>query len=224
MPDRPEPRPAAGRSRRDEVIQALSAAFAQDELTVEEFERRLDLAHRAHDTTELHALLSDLRTAPLPVVKGETSPAPAPAAAPAAVPAEVRPRDTIVAIMAGVERGGPWVPARSNSVFTFMGGVDLDFREARLGPGVTELTIFCGMGGVDIIVPPGMIVDASGTAIMGGFGRRTPPPAEPGAPVLRIRGLVMMGGVDIEVRRAGESRKDARRRERKEKRLRRGQA
>jgi hypothetical protein len=52
---------------------------------------------------------------------------------------------------------------------------------------------------------------------MGGITRRAGPPTAPDAPKLRVKGLVIMGGVDIEVRHPGETAKDARRRERKEK-------
>jgi hypothetical protein len=215
--ERSERHPTSPQSRRDEVIHALSTAFAQDDLSVEEFERRLDVAHRTHDVSELNALLADLRTVPPPVLAGAPSSSPAPAAIPYPSPAEVRPSDTMVAIMGGVERSGPWVPARSNQIYVFMGGVELDFREARLPAGVTEFSILCGMGGVSIIVPPGLVVDASGTAIMGGFEGWTPAPAAINAPILHIRGLVIMGGVEIQVRQPGETAKDARRRERKEK-------
>lgn len=223
-PEHPGPRPAPLRSRRDEVITSLTTAFAQDDISVEEFERRLDVAHRASDLAELDALLADLRSAQLPVPAAAPALAPAPAQPPP-VPFERREHETMVAIMGGVERRGPWTPARRNQVFVLMGGVELDLREARLPPGSTQITIVCAMGGVSIIVPPGMIVDVSGIAIMGGFARRSPPPAEPSAPILHVKGLVLMGGVDIQVRNVGESARDAHRRERAErKRLRRGGA
>jgi predicted membrane protein len=50
-----------------------------------------------------------------------------------------------------------------------MGGSELDFREAVMGPGVTELQIFAVCGGVEVVVPPGLNVESHGIAIMGGF-------------------------------------------------------
>jgi hypothetical protein len=73
------------------------------------------------------------------------------------------------------------------------------------------------MGGAEIIIPPGLSVDSSGVAIMGGFGHaNTPMPADPNAPRLRINGFCFMGGVDITERYPGESAKDARDRQRRE--------
>jgi hypothetical protein len=122
--------------------------------------------------------------------------------------------------MGGVERRGSWAPARRNVVIAIMGGAELDFRELDLPPGETEVYIFTMMGGVEIIVPPELVVDASGIAIMGGFAHASAPrdPAE-NRPVLRVSGVCIMGGDDISVRRPGESPKDARLRRKEEQRL-----
>ena len=100
-----------------------------------------------------------------------------------------------------------------------MGGVELDFREAAFGPGVTEVTVFALWGGVDIVVPPGLQVECSGAGILGGF-ERTPDELadasaaslDPGSPVLRVNGVALMGGVDVSTRLPGERERDAARR------------
>ena len=214
MADAPDLRPAPLRSRREAAIQLLCAEFAQDNLSLEEFERRLDIAHRATALEEIDALVADLRptvtteaTAPLPVPTDSGS--------------EITSNQFLVAVMGGAERRGRWIPARETSVLAVMGGAELDFREAVLGPGVTELNVACLMGGVEIIVPPGLAVDTDGIAIMGGFVhmQRESASGAANSPVLKVRGFALMGGVEIQVRDLGETAKDARRRERQ---LRRG--
>ncbi len=78
------------------------------------------------------------------------------------------------------------------------------------------------MGGVQIIVPPTLQVEASGFAIMGGFEPvdRVPDNPDPATPVLRIRGFAMMGGVVIEMRLPGESEREARKRRKLERKRR----
>ena len=211
-----QPLPVAlSRSRREETIQLLCARFADDELSVDEFERRVDLAHRVTSESDLALLVADLKPAPPkpnPVPTTHTAPVPAPAPTPLPA-AHARESQMMMAVMAGVERKGRWAPARRNTIFAVMGGGELDFRDAILPAGVTEISIYAVMGGVEIIVPPGMIVDAGGIAIMGGFTHRDDSTmADPSAPILKIDGFVMMGGVDISVRRPGETAKDASRR------------
>jgi hypothetical protein len=208
MADAPAPLPApnALKSQRDQTIAALCDHFANDRLTVEEFEQRLDVANRALTVPELNTLLADLPA---------QSAAPSALAAPAPPPAaHIREQQTLVALMGGVERRGRWQPARQTYVITVMGGGVLDFREVQLPPGETEVTVFCVMGGIEIIVPPGTNTDVGGFAIMGGFAHRHDPPAspQPNAPVLKINGFALMGGVDLTVRHPGESAGDARKR------------
>jgi hypothetical protein len=125
--------------------------------------------------------------------------------------------------MGGATRRGRWTPARKITAVAMMGGVELDFREAVFGPGVTEVQAFAFWGGIEVIAPPDVRVECSGVGIMGGFDHRqeiAEAPAD-GAPVLRITGVAMMGGVDVKVRYPGESGRDARRRLKEERRERR---
>lgn len=216
MTDRPVPAVAL-KQHREQTIEQLCGHFAQDRLDLADFEARLDAANRATTAPELSALLQDL-PAPAP-----PPPAPAQAARDAlarggrAMSAAIRESQTLLAVMGGVERRGTWTPARKNLVIAVMGSADLDFRQAELPPGETEINIFCLMGGVDIVVPPDLAVDASGLAIMGAFGHASAPQrSAPDAPLLRITGFCVMGGVDINVRHAGETARDARQRQRAE--------
>ena len=220
--DRPTGSPPALPDQRQKTIDALVRHYAADHITVEEFERRVDIAHRTRDVADLARLTFDL-----PEVRPQP-PTELPEAdrliarGARAVADVVRESQTLVAIMGGVERRGRWTPARRTIVICAMGGADLDFREARFAPGETEIFIVALMGGADIVVPPDLAVDASGLAIMGGFGHQEQHdfPADADAPVLKIRGFALMGGVDVQVRYPGESAKDASRRRKLERKRR----
>jgi len=205
---------------RQVTIDALCEHFANDAMTVEEFERRVDTAHTAATVDELRELLRDLPGGGLPAVAGGGAPHGSGQGDAVARPADVRDSGYSVAILGGSRRIGRWSPARSNTAIAFCGGVELDFREAVMPPGVTELKVFAMWGGVDVIVPPGMNVECHGVGIMGGFDHApgAAEPVAPHAPTLRITGVALMGGVDITVRHLGESGRDARRRRRQERR------
>jgi hypothetical protein len=204
------------REQRAQVIDRLCEHFAQDRLTLEELERRIDVAERSRDRQELGALLADLQ--PQTPAVAAAAPAPVPSTRRAALPVERNTNGAVLAIMSGAERRGVWRPAEHNFVLCLMGGAELDFREAQLPPGETEVFILACMGGCEIIVPPDLPVDVSGLAIMGGFGHRTPAAPGAGQPLLRIHGFALMGGVDIAVRLPGESAKEAKRRQRDQRR------
>lgn len=218
MSDQPFRPPVALERARERVIETLCEHYAHDSLDDRQLEDRLDRAHAAASLQELDALVADL-----PALGAGASPA-----AQVAPVEEVRDHQTVVAIMGAAARKGSWVPPRQLNVVAVMGGAELDFREARFGPGIVEVNVFALMGGVEITVPPGVRVEVEGVAIMGAFDDTgtASAAAAPRAPVIRVGGFALMSGVEIRTRLPGESKRDARRRmrlERKEtRRLQRG--
>jgi hypothetical protein len=205
------------RDRREQVIEQLSDRFATDALDVDEFERRIDLAHQATSVAALEELVADLGVpAAAPAAPSEAL-VPRPAEQ-LAVPRPARKR--VLAILGGVERKGGWVVPQHLRITAVMGGVSLDFREALIGPGVTQVHVTAVMGGVEIIVPPHVAVQCEGLAIMGGFEEvhRSSAVLDPDTPTLMITGFAMMGGVEIKTRLPGESSWQAWKRERRERR------
>lgn len=100
---------------------------------------------------------------------------------------------------------GRWAPPANMLAVAIMGGVELDFRDAVLTGEDVEINCFAFWGGVEILVPPGVHVDTRGFAILGGFDQEAEQEmaAPPGAPVIRINGLAIMGGVDVKVAERG---------------------
>lgn len=232
-PEGPAPEAVEGATGdlRQRAVDVLCEAFADDVMTVEEFERRVEVAHRAASVEELRALLADLpreryaltrsrdsgaagaRGADRPGHLARTFPSPARARL-----EEVPERSFLGGVMGGGSRTGPWIPARWNGCVAVMGGVEMDFREAIFPPGVTQVHVLAFWGGIEMIVPPGVRVESSVVGVMGGFDekRTVAPTDDPDAPTLRITGLAIMGGIDLQVRYPGETSKDARRRVKEE--------
>jgi hypothetical protein len=193
---------------RENVVKVLIDQYAADNLTVEEFEMRLDSAYAASTMEQLEGLLAGL-----PVLASQADAAGIPSVQRA--PAEsVREHGFQIAIMGGYEKKGEWTPPRKLQSLAIMGGAGLDFREARMPPGVTEVNILAIMGGAEILVPPGLAVETHGFGFMGGFEGvdQAGVDTDPDAPRLVIRGLAIMGGVEVTVRLPGETARDARQR------------
>ena len=190
-------------SAREQVVQDLAEHFAQDRLTLPEYERRVELAYRAASNDDLRDLLNDL-TPPAPMRFAQPAAA---AADQSRVASRVGTRaKNFLALMSGVVRRGTWtVPSRIRA-FACMGGIGLDLRDAKLTAPVTDIWVFALMGGVEIIVPPDVRLESDGFAIMGGFEDQLKEAAsnDPNAPVIRVHGLAIMGGVEARVAGADE--------------------
>ncbi len=171
---------------RKKTLELLENNFAHDVITVDEYEKRVDIALNTSISEDLIRISSDLILLSTNKPSSDTPPA-----------KHRKQDDLIVGILSGIKRRSPWKPAKHNKVFTVMGGVDLDFTEVKLPSGTTTIEFFCIMGGLDIIVPEGIRVDLAGLPIMGGIENHTADPEDPDCPVLKVRGIVLLGGVEV---------------------------
>jgi Domain of unknown function (DUF1707)/Cell wall-active antibiotics response 4TMS YvqF len=172
---------------RDRAASVLNEAMAQGRLTAEEHSDRLDAIYAAKTHADIVPVLDDL-----PGVSGAGPGAVAPAAT----------GRRLVAVFGGISRKGRWHPEPVTRILAVFGGAELDLREAAL-PG-REITIdaVAVFGGVSITVPPEMRVIDTGSAIMGGrdISGETTESGRPDAPVLRITGTCVFGGVEVKRR------------------------
>ncbi len=205
------------RDRREQVIARISECYAADILDVDELDRRLDLAHNARTVAELDVLVADL--APTATSAPSTALV---LAASRAVTDPTRPETKkLRVIMSSVERRGRWTVPTSLRTNVFWGHVELDFRDASMGPGVTTLDVSVTMGNLELILPPWLAIDVDVSSFAGNVEEhhRIPPDADPSQPILRVTGAVRFGNLEISTRLPGESERDARRRARKERKL-----
>ncbi|MEO7731724.1 MAG: LiaF domain-containing protein [Kofleriaceae bacterium] len=200
------------RDRREQVITHLADGYAQDLFDVDELERRLDLAHGARSVAELEALVADLApvTTTALVVAGPTA---------IDDPNRLAVKKQRV-IMSSVERRGRWSVPRALDLRVFWGNAELDFRDASLGAGVTTIHVGVLMGNVEVILPPNLGIDVDVSSFAGAVTERhrVPPDDDPTRPLIRITGTVRFGNLEVTTRLAGETARDADRRERREKR------
>jgi predicted membrane protein len=107
-------------------------------------------------------------------------------------------------VMGGMKRVSTSQHFRGGEVTAVMGGAQIDLRQATIPPGEeAALDIFAIMGGCEIKVPPSWTVVTPIVPIMGGVDdkRRLADGtvsigAQP-APRLVLRGLLLMGGIEI---------------------------
>ncbi|MET9447260.1 DUF1707 SHOCT-like domain-containing protein [Streptomyces cinerochromogenes] len=200
MSDDAVPDLRASDADRDRVAEVLRDALAEGRLDMAEFEERLESAYRARTYGELAPLTRDLPAA------GAAAPRVSFAKEPAVsdgwagrITGGGGSSTGAVAVMSGFERKGRWTVPKRFSCFTFMGGGELDLREADFADREVEISCVAIMGGVQVTVPPGVEVVVRGIGVMGAFQHpRDDGPPEPGAPRVVITGFAFWGGVGVE--------------------------
>jgi hypothetical protein len=195
---------------RERVAEVLRDALAEGRLDMEEFNERLEATYKARTYGELTPITRDLpvgAVAPPPVVSLTKEPAQSGSWAGRITGGEGS-SSWAVAVMSGFERRGRWTVPKQFTCVTFMGGGELDLREANFADREVEITCVAIMGGVNIIVPPGVEVVVRGIGIMGGFDHReSGVPGEPGAPRVIVNGFAFWGGVGVERKLTREERR-----------------
>ena len=175
------PSTLASDSERDAVLRRLRDAFAEGRLNDTEFDDRMKAALTARTHGELEPLLTDLPARP------------GPAAAPAAAG---RPGRFAVALKSSVRRAGRWHVPEHYTTVVYKGGGQLDFRAAQLSAPVTTIMAVAYKSRIEILVPPGVVVQMTGVGVSQGEVD-TSAPAPPDAPVLNIRGFAYKGTIEI---------------------------
>ena len=200
-PPSPEQRPILSLTdERERVIQQLSEHFANDRLSLDELESRMELAYKAGSVADLQRLTADLPSA---------TAAPVPAPAPVEeLPALSPDRERIFAVMSETSRRGSWIVPQRLDLLAVMADTTIDLTQAALPAGIIDIHIRSVCAAVKIVVPPGLQVVNRLSSLMGSV-RGGGEPNEAGGQgggwqqgtVIRLTGWVLMAEVQTKVRR-----------------------
>lgn len=176
---------------RHRVVDVLRTAAGEGRLELDELDERLEQTFAAKTYADLVPITADLHIAH--PAQHPASPVRQPGLPPNG-------HASSVAIMGDCRRRGVWHVPEHHSAFALMGSVVLDLREASLTSRDTTINASAIMGDVKIYVPSHMSVVVDGTPIMGDYGQgrdRVPASVGPDSPTLRVRGVALMGSVQV---------------------------
>ncbi len=206
----PEPTPQlSSLSRaREAKINELSTHFANDDLTLEELERRIERVYKAASVAELEEITADLRRAmTLPADQSSavsSSRSSAVSLGTSAIPSR------LVALMSSTRRVGRWLVPPKLDLVAIMSDTKLDFTHAAMPGSVVDVHLRAVMASCKLVVPPNVRVINETHAVMANVRSRASEvlpgdaPASPEAPVIRLTGYALMADVTVVVRRLEE--------------------
>jgi hypothetical protein len=175
---------------RERAIRLLTDAYAYDEISEFEFERRLGQLTAAATPAMMNSLVADLAQ------RGGLVRDPLPGYLP--VPREGR----IVGFMSETRRKGPWRVPQRLLVRATMSDVKIDLRYAAIPPGCA-IEVRALMSSVSIIVPPGLSVAFHIDPFLGAAGSAADDSMHPGQSHVSVTGSCFMAEVRVRVRALG---------------------
>jgi predicted membrane protein len=101
-----------------------------------------------------------------------------------------------VAVLGGVLRRSSSRNFRGGELTAVMGGCEIDLRQAAIN-GEAIIDVFALWGGIEIKVPEDWVVSTRVTPLLGGVEDKTRPSPGAGAHRLTLRGMAIMGGVEV---------------------------
>ncbi|MER7607802.1 DUF1707 domain-containing protein [Nocardioides sp. NPDC127503] len=205
----PEPHPGQPRradlrvsdADRHAVADILREAAGEGRLEIDELEERLEETYKAKTYADLEPITQDLPVA------GQAPVMPAAAPAAGAVPvvySEGDASDSASAFLSNVERKGVWVVPQQFSVHAVLGDANIDLREAHYSAREVVINATSVLGSVKVTVPPNVHVIVEGNGVLGEFNEpsaKVPEALTADSPVVRVRGLAVLG--DVTVKRRG---------------------
>jgi predicted membrane protein len=100
------------------------------------------------------------------------------------------------AVLGGGSRGNNSQRFQGGELTAVLGGWDIDLRQAAID-GEAIIDVFALCGGIEIRVPDDWTVVGRVTPVLGGFEDKTRAPQGAGAHRLVIRGVAIMGGIEV---------------------------
>ena len=197
MPIPPEDRPIA--ALREEAIDRLIMNYGHGRLSLEAFERRLELALDAESHSDLAPLTGDLTlepdTAYVERKRAELGTAMVSDMPPA------RESERMINVFGGSNRRGIWIVPATMNLFNVFGGCELDFSQARFSAREVRIKMLCVFGGATVLVPDDVDVVSEAVCIFGGVDNRGPSSDDPSARRIVIEGIMLFGGATVRVKR-----------------------
>ncbi len=187
---------------RESAIETLAAAYAEDVLDMEEYERRLELIEAAQNRGEVQKVIADLVPAASTSLERDS------ATSTALVPIDPSPKKkSLVSVFSSITRKRSWHVPRHMKIKCVFGSVDLDFTEAVMVPGQTDIEVKAIFGSAQIVVPSHVNVEMDGVGVFGTFEdlRSSGNDQEPAPYTLRVTGKAVFGSVEVRERTLTES-------------------
>ena len=209
MADSSLPVPSLSRAR-EEKISELSTHFANDDLSLEDLERRIERVYKAASVAELEEITADLRRAATPsnvvAPAGKLSRTKG-----TAVSTYQLASARILSFMSSTRRVGRWGVPQKLELVAIMSDTKIDFTHAALPSGTVDVHMRAIMASCKLVVPPNVRVINETHSIMSNVRSRADEiftdeisATAPDATVIRLTGLALMSDVRIVVRRREE--------------------
>ena len=170
----------ASDAERHQAVALLSDACGEGRLTLEELSDRTRAVFAARTRGDLASITADLPKTAL------------------ASPGNRNAKRTTVAILSDIKRKGRWRIDGETKAISVLGSCTLDLRNALIQGNEVVINAYVVLGALKIIVPFGTPVELEGFTVLGNRDSKVDDADDlPNVPTVRVRGMTVLGSVDV---------------------------
>ena len=184
-------------SLREEVVDQLTMNYGHGELSLEAFERRLDIAMEAKDHKLLAAQVEDLTLE----VDNSFKQHKQDELGQRFDPSEPKEFESITQVLSNNSRSGVWNVAKETRFYSLLSGGNIDLTNATFTHHTVYLKIYSLLSGHKIFVPENIHVVCKASCLVGNFENETSSVYEGNPPTLVIEGVSILSSLKVEIKR-----------------------
>lgn len=183
---------------REETIDQLIFNYSHGVISAEAFERRLDQAMASESHQEIINLVADLS------LKADThyNEKKEQQFTPNYSPNNSNDVLHLKSILGNIERSGQWCVPKVITLQNILGESTLDFTDAVFQHQYVTIKVNCVLGSSAIYVPENINVICKTYGIISSIENKAPSMANKQAPIITIEGKVVLGSLNVSIKRA----------------------
>tara|TARA_B110000438_G_scaffold300010_1_gene351416 strand:+ start:1719 stop:2369 length:651 start_codon:yes stop_codon:yes gene_type:complete len=182
---------------REETIDQLIFNYSHGVISAEAFERRLDQAMNSNTHQEIVDLVADL------TLKADTnySNKKEYQFTPSYTSGDVDDTLHLKSMLGNVERSGQWLVPKTITINNILGEAVLDFTDAIFQHQHITIKLNCILGSSKVYIPENVNVVCKSYCIISSIENKAPSMASRQAPIITIEGKVVLGSLNVEIKR-----------------------
>ncbi|WP_416306275.1 LiaF domain-containing protein [Neptunicella sp. SCSIO 80796] len=187
---------------REEVIDQLIMNYSHGQISLEAFERRLDIANQSDDHQTLAVQVEDLTLTvdeSYTETKNETFSA-------RYTPGDTVEQEQITNILSSNKRGGIWDVPKELKCFSLLGNMVIDLTQARFTHPTVRINLLSVLSDDTIYVPDNVNVILRTSNVLGSTDTTLDGKSDPAAPTVIIEGRCILASTSVKMKRTVKQR------------------
>ncbi|MFT6732914.1 MAG: hypothetical protein ACJAS9_001099 [Polaribacter sp.] len=182
---------------REEVVDQLTMNYGHGELSLEAFEKRLDIAMESDSHIEIFKLAEDLTLKVDQSFKQQKEHE----LGQRVDSSKAQDFESITQVLSNNTRGGKWQVAKETRFYSIMSSGGVDLTDATFTDQTVHIKIYSLFSSINIFIPENINVICKATCIASNFDNESSTINEGNPPTLIIEGFSLFSSLDVKIKR-----------------------